>query len=752
MNANGYLPERVMDSSTLSQKRRASLFRESDHDEDVDTHSSNGLARNPPGPTRLIKKPQPRLLYSEAMVLGAMRGELIYTPALKPLKDSIARNMRLTNQVVGRHLGSNIHYSKMKSILKQRQHEMITLERYLLSEAFIRTDIWNTIRLQEFFELVHSYGLERQFRDEYWEKNQSSHSANVQKLYDCVKRPLTHLALDDALADQIESWAKDIMSRSVFVPQADHPVIRSAVAIMNIAEQQPRDDLKVWDKLQEGPKRVAQIWTAWCLARNKDWVETTYLAAIILKRGSKSKMIAKCFRRENSALLKLVDNGYDKEACRHWQDMHGKCHVISMQELLSRPVVVNLVGASVASSTQQKTCLSTPSLQKTTHTAKKTGNDLFRVVPSKAKELASISQSQLAITRSPCIQQSSFVQRSSVVSSIERDHSPEDMAQELPILDSSHPKKDRNDERKQSKTINLEMDQPHVKKRKTVSFDLGSPRQAQSSVRCFPNVAPSPATFTAPANATNSVTSSPLIATSPSHNASLSSPDMAPTCRATMPAPPPTPTDPISQWMNQMVNPSDLTNMVAMRLFGGIPAFPFNGQPVVAKSEHETLEGTWTKLEAEVDKKLSPFLRQLDNLSRDVKALSEKHAVFEQTITRKVDDQHTAQGGEHTTFEKTAETKMDELTKLVGSQQTAFAQVVAKMDHRHTMISYEHGDFQQTITKKMDNLSQLIHTLQQDQDEIESRIDRGRKKRPKPTANDEVVDSITCAPLEKMAS
>ncbi|GKT89983.1 hypothetical protein Ct61P_07833 [Colletotrichum tofieldiae] len=638
MNANGYLPERVMDSSTLSQKRRASLFRESDHDEDVDTHSSNGLARNPPGPTRLIKKPQPRLLYSEAMVLA--------------LKDSIARNMRLTNQVVGRHLGSNIHYSKMKSILKQRQHEMITLERYLLSEAFIRTDIWNTIRLQEFFELVHSYGLERQFRDEYWEKNQSSHSANVQKLYDCVKRPLTHLALDDALADQIESWAKDIMSRSVFVPQADHPVIRSAVAIMNIAEQQPRDDLKVWDKLQEGPKRVAQIWTAWCLARNKDWVETTYLAAIILKRGSKSKMIAKCFRRENSALLKLVDNGYDKEACRHWQDMHGKCHVISMQELLSRPVVVNLVGASVASSTQQKTCLSTPSLQKTTHTAKKTGNDLFRVVPSKAKELASISQSQLAITRSPCIQQSSFVQRSSVVSSIERDHSPEDMAQELPILDSSHPKKDRNDERKQSKTINLEMDQPHVKKRKTVSFDLGSPRQAQSS-------------------------------------------------------------------------------------------------PVVAKSEHETLEGTWTKLEAEVDKKLSPFLRQLDNLSRDVKALSEKHAVFEQTITRKVDDQHTAQGGEHTTFEKTAETKMDELTKLVGSQQTAFAQVVAKMDHRHTMISYEHGDFQQTITKKMDNLSQLIHTLQQDQDEIESRIDRGRKKRPKPTANDEVVDSITCAPWRR---
>ncbi|OHX00284.1 hypothetical protein CSPAE12_01060 [Colletotrichum incanum] len=753
MSANGYSAECGMDSSISFQKRSASLFRDSDQDENVDTHSSNRPGHNPSGPARLIKKPQPRLLYSETMVRDAMRGELIYTPALKPLMDSIARDMRLTNQVVGRHLGSNIHYSKMKSILKQRQDKMITLERYLLSEAFIRTDIWNTIRLQEFFELVHSYGLERQFRDEYWEKNQSFHSAKIQEFYDCIKRPLTHPAFDDALADQIESWAKDIMSRSVFVPQADHPVIRSAVAIMNIAEQQPRNDLKAWDKLQEGPKRVAQIWAAWCLARDKDWVETTYLAAIILERGSKSKMVAKCFRRENSALIKLVDNGYDKEACRHWQDMHGKCHVIPMQELLSRPVVVNLVRASAASSTWQKTYSSAPSLQKTTHTAKKTGNNLPRVVPSKAKELASTSQFQFAPILPACAQQNPVVQRSRVTSSIGQDRTPEDMVQDLQTLNLSRLSKDRNGETEQSKTSHAEMIQPQVKKRKTVSFNLGNSCQAESEkVWRYPSAAPSPATFTPPAIVTYPVTSTPFVVASPAHNASVAPVDMTPNVVAAMPAPPPTPTDPISQWTNQMISTSDLTNIFAMRLFGGNPGLPFDGQPGVAKSEHAIIKETWTKLEADVDKKLAPFLRQLDELYSNVKALGDRQTVFEQNITKNIDDQHNAHGCEQTAFEKTVLKKMNDLTKLVEHHQTAIEQAVAKMDYRHTLISDEQAVFEQTITKKIDNLSQLVHTLQKDQDELRARIDRGWKKRFKFTASDKTADSITCAPLEKTTS
>ncbi|GKT39862.1 uncharacterized protein ColSpa_00043 [Colletotrichum spaethianum] len=761
MNANSYPAERSMNLSALSPKRSTSSFLDSNHEEDVDTLSPNGLGRNPSGLARITKKPQPRLLYSETIVRGAMRGELVYTPALEPLMGSIARDMRLTNQVAGRHLGSNIHYSKMKGILKQCQDEMVTLERYLLSEAFIRTDIWNTVRLQEFFELVHSYGLERQFRDEYWEKNQSSHSPKVQKLYDCIKRPLTHPAFDDAHADQIESWAKDIMSRSVFVPRADHPVIRSAVAIMNIAEQQPMDDLKAWDKLQEGPKRVAQIWAAWCLARDKNWVETTYLAVIILERGSKNKMVAKCFRRENSALLRLVDNGYDKEACRHWQDMHGKCHVISMQELLSRPVVVNLAGTSVASSTQQKTCSSTASLQKTTHTAKKTGNNLPKVVPSKGKELASSSRYQLDPIRQASTQQSPGIQISSVSRPTGRDRTPEDLVWNLQPLDTSRLEKGRTDEMEQrlatqsEKTNPSQIDQPRVKKRKTVSFGLDNPRQAQSEVQRCPSAAPSPATFTVPATATHPVTSAPLVAASPAHNASLAPASVAPTTLppasvAAMPSPPPTPTDILSQWMNQLVNPTDLATMVAMRLFGGTSDFPCNSQPVFSKTEREVSEEVWTKLEANLDKKLSLFLRHLETLSDNVKTLGDKQTAFEQTIM-KIKDQTTAQGDKHIAHEETVMKKMENLTKLVENQQTALKQAVAKMDHQHTVVGDKHTAFELTIMTKMDNLTQLVHMLQKDQKELKARIDGGVKKRAKSTANDKTADSITCAPLETMS-
>ncbi|KAK1991110.1 hypothetical protein LX36DRAFT_646918 [Colletotrichum falcatum] len=760
MSANGNSLTGSKDSSASSLKRTANQTFETNHDDQVGKNMALSLGRNPTGPARFIKKPQPRLLYSESMVRAAMRGELVYTPELKPMMDSIARDMRLTSQIAGRHLGSNIHYSKMKSILKLRQVDMITLDRYLLSEAFIRTDIWNTIRLQEFFDLVHVYGLEREFRNEYWEKNQLSHPAKIQKLYDSIKRPITHPAFDDSSADQIANWARDIMSRSVFVPRADHPIIRSAVAIMNRAKQQPMDDLEAWNKHQETPKRVAQIWAAWCLARDKDWDETTYLAITILERGSKNQTVAKCFRRENSALLRLVDKGYEDEACRHWQDMHGKCHIITMQELLSRPVVVTLSSPSSSSSSLglQKTFSSASQLQKTVRMAKKTGTNLTRIVPSKSREL-NPSQHQLPPIRPSSSQHSPAIRKVSATDSISRDRAPEDMVRDLQIRDNSRPKNDHDGGMKRhpaehsERPDRPEVDEPRNKKRKTSnSFSPLSPLQVQPEIRHGAGPAPSPVAFTAPARPMGYATPIPAVVPSPSWSPSMAPLGMAPIPKATtsasspmdtVSAPLPTPTDATTQWINQPVSAAEIANMVAMKLCGGPYSLPFTGQPVTTKTEHDSLEETWTKMEDRLDKKLSPIFQQLNGLSNDVKALGDRQTALEQTMAKHADDQQNSQGDKQTLM-----MKMDTLTKLVEDQQNALRQAVIKMDDQYITVSKRQAAFEQTITEKMDRLSQLAQTPQKDQEELKPRFGRGQKKRGRASASEKTADSITCAPLD----
>ncbi|KDN70107.1 hypothetical protein CSUB01_08971 [Colletotrichum sublineola] len=776
MSANANSAIRGMDLSASPLKRSASQTFETSHDEQQgDMHEARGLSRNPTSPARFIKKPQPKLLYSETMVRDAMRGELVYTPDLKPMMDSIARDMRSTKQTVGRHLGSNIHYSKMKSILKQDQTSMITLDRYLLSEAFIRTDIWNTKALQEFFELVHSYGLEREFRDEYWEKNQLSHPANIQKLYGSIKRPLVHPAFDEKLADQITIMAKDIMSRSVYVPRADHPIIRSAVAIMNVAEQQPKDDISAWDKYQEGPKRVAQIWAAWCLTRDKDWLESTYLAAIILERGAKNQTVAKCFHRENSALLRLVDKGYDKEACRRWQDKHGKCHIITLSELLSRPVVASLprVSSSSPGLRMQKTFSSTSQLQKNSRMAKKTGTNLAKVVPFKVKKLDSPSHHQLASTRSTPSPRSRAIPRSGDIDSISRDRAPEGIVRDLRIHDNSSPKKGHMNAMKRRPSENFEkpnhpeVDRLQIKKRKTTnSFSpAASPIQAQPDIRHGTSPTPSPTTPIAPVTLTGSITPFAAAALSPVHVPSTAPLDMAPIPVATMSAPdpvapmstsipvatmsapPPTPTDPTSQWMNQPVSTAEIANMVAMKLCSGPSGLSFTGQPVVAKTEDESLEETWTKLEARLETKLSPCFRQLDSLSSDIKALRDKQTALEQAVAQHADGQRKYQDAKRSADDMTRMIA-NNLTKLVVDQQIASKQQVVKMDDQFIAVIERQTTFEKTITEKIDSLSQLVQTLQKDQEELKSRASRGQKKRGRSSANDKAADSITCAPWE----
>ncbi|EFQ30463.1 uncharacterized protein GLRG_05607 [Colletotrichum graminicola M1.001] len=749
----------AMGSLASPLKRNASQTFETNHDEQVDRHVAFNLGRNPTGPARFIKKPQPKLFYSETMVRDAMRGELVYTPDLKPMMDSIARDMRSTNQTVGRHLGSNIHYSKMKSILKQGQRAMITLDRYLLSEAFIRTDIWKTNRLQEFFKLVHLYGLEREFRDEYWEKNQLSHPCKIQKLYDSINRPRTHPALDEALADQIANWAKDIMSRSVYVPRADHPIIRSAVAIMNMAEQQP-------DMLQETPKRVAQIWAAWCLARDKYWAETTYLAVIILERGAKNQMVAKCFRRENIALLNLVDKGYDEEACRRWQNMHGKCHVIPLPELLSRPVVASLLHASSSSLSLQRTFSSASQLQKTARMAKKTGTNLTKVVPPKVRELNLSSKRQLSPIPLSSGQHSPPIRRLSDADFTSRHRTQVDMVRHLQIHSDSRPKKGHNDEveRRPSeyskKPGHPEADQPRTKKRKTTTTSLNpvSPLRLQREIRH--DASPAPSTPIAPATPVGSTTPIAAAVPSPALIPSMAPLDTNPIPMAkmsapipvdTMSAPPPMHIDPISQWSNQPVSADDFATLVAMKLRSGPYGLPLTGQPVATKAEYESLEETWAKIEARLDKKLSPLIRQLDSLSSEVKALSDKQTAIEQTIAKHADDQHKSQD-KQAAHNETLTKKVETLTQLVDNQQTALKQAVIKMDDQYVAVNKRQTTFERTITDKVDSLSQLVRTFQKDQEELKARVERGQKKRRRFSANDKTADSITCAPLGEVAS
>ncbi|TQN68392.1 hypothetical protein CSHISOI_07049 [Colletotrichum shisoi] len=790
MSANRLPAQRGMPpSSGPSLKRSASVLHESDHEQDTDSHPPNKSGGIGYGPPRPIKKPLPKILYTEAMVRGAMRGELVYTPALKSLMDSIEVDMRLTAQIAGRHLGSNTHYSKMKSILKQGQDEMINLERYLLSEAFIRTDIWKPTRLQEFFEMVHTYGLERELRDTYWQKNQLAHPAKIQRLFSLISRPLTHPNLDIGFADQIEKWAKDIMSRSVFVPRSDHPIIRSAVGIMNIAEQQSKENIQVWEKFQEGPKRVTQIWVAWCLARNKEWAETTYLAAIILDRSHKNRMIANCFRRENSSLLKLVSNGYDKEACSHWRDMHGKCHVISMQELMSRPVVVkNLLPDISSASSAQRETLPSPTQKKTSsassaqqqkapslsaslasafelhpHNAKKAAKPLpTRVVLSaKAKELASSSQHQLAPSRPTLSKQNPIVVRSSPVSAIGRDRTPEDMVRDLQISDPSPTKKRHDNEWKQQqskqgeKMDRSETSQPQAKKRKTSHID--NFRQAETGVQRQTSPSPALTAMAAPAVPTRPVTSvantavgPALIASAATDSAALSSTAFgAPPSVLTMASPPPTPTYPINQWMSQPFSPADLTNMVAMRLFSGNSGFSLNGQTVAAKTEREIIEETTDKIEKIIDSKLSPFLERLNAMSGDVKAIDDKQATFEKTITQKVDDQKHSCDEKLIALEKTVLKKLDDHIQPIKDQQAASEQSIIKQtEDQHTIQSERQTAFELAVMKKVDGQFELLQKQYEEHyDALKASVDRGEKKRGRPSNNDKAADTITCASM-----
>ncbi|OLN87640.1 hypothetical protein CCHL11_05698 [Colletotrichum chlorophyti] len=335
-------------SQATSLKRSHSLFVDDDssHDESaVEGHSSSSLA----GPSHAssvgqrMKKVKvgygkTKIVYPETEARAVMRGELLFTPSLKYLLETIVANMKTTNQMEGRHLGSNVCYASTKAALKQGQRELITLERYLLADAFIRTDVWMWGPLREWFDLVHDAGLEKQFRDLYWEDNQKAHEKTIRKLVDRITPPF--IMSDRELAADIETRAKEIIRHSVHVDGPGHPIIRSAVATMVFAEESSKEDMAQFEKVQEKRGRLGQIWAAWCLARDKDWLESRYIASTILERTHKNNLVRKCFYREHGELQRHVNKGYDMEKFKTWQKMHWRCHIIPISELLARPAVV----------------------------------------------------------------------------------------------------------------------------------------------------------------------------------------------------------------------------------------------------------------------------------------------------------------------------------------------------------------------------------------------------------------------------
>ncbi|KAF6819020.1 hypothetical protein CPLU01_13170 [Colletotrichum plurivorum] len=294
------------------------------------------------------KRPKVVVTYSEEEVRAAMRPELLSTPGFKGFVDDIVGLMVDRKQSEGRNLFDNKFFTKTKGRLKGGQEVLVRLKDYLHAEAYMRIDIW-TMPLHDWFDLVHNAKLEQEFRDYYWESNQRSHAAQIAKMAGTVHSPIIRNNL--TLAKEYGRKAVDIISRSVFVQGPGHPIIRSAVAIMVLAEN---DDAPT---SQETAGKTAQIWAAWCLAKLGGGDEIRFLAGTILGRMSKNPNVKTCFLHLHDELRRWFRD-IDLEKLKKWKRSHGRCHFIPDVELRNRPLVAPPNGAATATAAQSP---STPS-------------------------------------------------------------------------------------------------------------------------------------------------------------------------------------------------------------------------------------------------------------------------------------------------------------------------------------------------------------------------------------------------------
>ncbi|KAK2745306.1 hypothetical protein CKAH01_18281 [Colletotrichum kahawae] len=330
----GHIQPGMMHGS--QKKRDRNLYVDSDDDENLIS------AKRPRSLIVSSGSKHARIRYGLDEIKGALRGELLSTPTMQPLVQEFIGEMLEITQTERRVLCENTLYARTKAAMKNQQADkLIDLKRYLLAETFIRIDNWNFGPLREWFDLVFTLGLEREFRDKYWEDNQRAYSFQIAKLASHVGHPKISRTKENhmRLSAEYGNNAKDIVSRSVFVKGRGHPVIRSAVAIMVLAGQENPENKA---KRQENAARTSQIWAAWCIAKHgEDETERQFLAALIYDRYRENDCIRTCFYHVREELEKLGSK-VDKDEFKKWQRMHWRCHLITISEYRSRPVAFKI--------------------------------------------------------------------------------------------------------------------------------------------------------------------------------------------------------------------------------------------------------------------------------------------------------------------------------------------------------------------------------------------------------------------------
>ncbi|TEA12156.1 hypothetical protein C8034_v006403 [Colletotrichum sidae] len=310
-----------MERGQPPKKAPAALSKAPSLKRDFTTYSKDGDGTGP-GESGSSKKKQPkedRPFYTQQEVEAALRPELVASGPQRIIA-IIMDTMTKTKEAKGRILSNEPNFVNVKKAAKKGESQGIGS--YLKADVCIRMLKWNPSSLQDFFDRAGDY--EHRFRTTYWVLNQKTKGDEVKKLASQVAKPNIHHATH--VADEIYEAAKDIVGRSVFVPNGGHPITRSAVAIMLLAQSKEKP---------ENSDDIIQIWAAWCITKGSGNDEPGLFATLVLSRLKVSNRIKQCFQSLTPELRGLAQNS-NKDKYIKWKQLHGRCHIIPINELKAR--------------------------------------------------------------------------------------------------------------------------------------------------------------------------------------------------------------------------------------------------------------------------------------------------------------------------------------------------------------------------------------------------------------------------------
>ncbi|OHE98512.1 hypothetical protein CORC01_06133 [Colletotrichum orchidophilum] len=618
--------------SLPSRKRPADVLSEDEDDRDTPQRSTNGFKRGVSASSKAPKRSKlTTIRYSEDVAKQAIRREIVHTPALSYMYDDIMHTVTTTRQTEGCQLSSNTYYSTTKSCLRNKdQVEIVDLMRYLKAEIFIRTDHWAPKPMAEWFEMVHDARLEKAFRNKYWADNQRANTKNILILYNRITRPLINS--DPDLADWYETTAKAVMRRSVWVPGPEHPVIQSAVAIMVRAEDEP--------VFQEGQKRTTQIWVAWCLLRGEPCIESSYLATLIIDRANKNPSLRTCFSHEFGALRKVKSTISDYSQYTRWLQMHGRCHIITMEELMARPAVVKKPSTA----------------QKVTSKTKENSNNTTKNNQSKPQNTD--------------YQRGTNKEKGAQKSFTNRDRSPEELMVSMAISGSQQAQQQGRAGEETQHAKNNQKPKQYKKKKPSNELEEESTMNLDDpAVRAHPD-ASKPV-------ASNSSASNP----SAEGAVMVSASDTATTLASTMTAAPVAPSDVNT---TQSMTPAEVSSMLTVMMkFGNM--MTQNNQTIDSQAVSSQaisaadLQNFSVKLYADLDRKTDAKLDE--NLAPILQAIKEMKSEMKQVLNaiQKIEDKQTAYEEAHATAMNDLRRDLQELkTKVEEKEKNHFSFAFSK--------------------------------------------------------------------------